>query len=176
MLRQRIALTAVFTFAFAALGIGSAPAPFSLHISAARNPIPTGQTVTIIVQLKNTSRETIHTADLFSGQDRGETLFEPYVTQPDGAPAQPSSYSLALKNNIWVDHFAPVIIPPAGSFEVSITLTKLFEMTAAGTYRVQVCADWRKPVSDTRRGFPPLYPKTCSQKLKIVVKRQHYKG
>ena len=112
----------------------------SISIEAEKPTFELGQPIQIHIVLKNTT-ERQFTVFRSTGGGSGELYYSASVIGPDGKPAALTEYGAAMEKNR--HQIVPlsrkmVTVAPSASVDDNLTVSKMFNMTAAGTYVVQV--------------------------------------
>ena len=99
-----------------------------------------GHPIQIHIVLKNTTNREF-TVFRSTGGASGEQYYSVSVIGPDGKPAALTEYGAAMEKNR--HQIVPlsrkmVTVAPSASVDDNVTVSKMFNMTAAGTYVVQV--------------------------------------
>jgi hypothetical protein len=121
----------------------------SISIEARKPAFELGQPIQIHVVLKNiTNRQ--FTVFRSTGGASGEQYYSVSVIGPDGKPATLTEYGAAMERNR--DQIVPlsrkmVHVAPGGDADDNVTISGMFNITAAGTYVVQVSR--RSPLNPT---------------------------
>ncbi len=112
----------------------------SISIEARKPTFELGQPIQIHIILKNTTDRQF-TVFRSTGGASGELYYSVSVIGPDGNSAASTEYGAAMEKNR--DQIVPlsrkmVTVAPGASVDDNVTVSKMFNMTAAGTYVVQV--------------------------------------
>ena len=133
-----ILLLPIFGACFAAHPQG--PQQPTISIESKNPTVELGQPIQIHVVFKNTT-ERQFTVFRSTGGGSGELYYSVSVIGPDGKPAALTEYGAAMEKNR--HQIVPlsrkmVTVAPSASVDDNVTVSKMFSMTAAGTYVVQV--------------------------------------
>jgi len=140
-------LTSKCTIVLSMFGICCAALPQvpqqpTISIESKSPTVESGQPIQIHVVLKN-STDRVFSVFKSVGGGRGEQYYSISVTGPDGNPAAPTEYGVEIQK-----HPRPVAgskirktVAPGEEVDEYVTLSRLFNMVASGTYVVQVSRD-----------------------------------
>ncbi|MGH9520316.1 MAG: hypothetical protein ACRD2D_11730, partial [Terriglobales bacterium] len=72
----------------------------------------------------------------------GETLFTPAVVDAFGHPAPSTAYQRWYQRQFRAGSAGVIVVSPGGTFQDQIVLSKLYDLTAPGTYTAHISAKW----------------------------------
>ena len=112
----------------------------SISIEAEKPTFELGQPIQIHIVLDNTTDRSF-TVFRSTGGASGEEYYSVGVIGPDGKPAALTEYGAAMekyRGQLQVLSRKMVHVTPGGDADDNVTISRMFNMTAAGTYVVQV--------------------------------------
>jgi hypothetical protein len=112
----------------------------SISIEAGKPTFELGQPIQIHIILKNTTDREF-TVFRSTGGASGEEYYSVGVIGPDGKPAALTEYGAAMekyRGQLPILSRKMVHVAPGGDADDNVTISRMFNMTAAGTYVVQV--------------------------------------
>ena len=112
----------------------------TIAIESKNITVASGQPIQIHIVLNNTTDRSF-TVFRSGGGASGEQYYSVSVIGPDGDPAALTEYGAAMEKNrhqIVPLYRKMVTVAPSASVDDNVTVSKMFNMTAAGTYVVQV--------------------------------------
>ncbi|HUN84259.1 MAG TPA: hypothetical protein VMU48_07760 [Terracidiphilus sp.] len=145
MIRLFTRLAAMRHLIFSALFLGAACAALTqatqqptITIESKKPTFESGQPIQVHIVLKNTTNRKF-TVFRSVGGGRGEEYYSINVTGPDGNPATLTEYGTAAQKNVGVVSGSTIMkhLAPGEDTDEYVTISRMFDMTPAGTYVVQ---------------------------------------
>lgn len=125
-------------FGICCAALTQAPQQPTITIESKNPTFESGQPIHVHIVLKNTTNREF-TVFKSVGGGRGEQYYLVSVTGPDGNPAALTEYGAAVQKNLGVVSGSTIMkhLAPGEDVDEYVTISRMFEMTPAGTYVVQ---------------------------------------
>lgn len=120
-------------------------APFTLTIATTTPTQVSGEGITLQVVLHNTSSGVLEVPNATGSQpDEGDLLYNVVVLSATGWPAPTTAYANRPNIRLCSAGCLPrsIPVPPGGDYRVEIVLTRIYDLTLQGKYRVRISAKW----------------------------------
>lgn len=126
-------LVAVAIFIVATRGFSAVEPPFALQIAPVQATAHMGEEIAVVVTMTNTS---IREITFF--ENNPDCDFDVEVRHADGTPAVATEYKRNVVSRCATTKDKLVHLRPSESVKARIVITRLYDMTRPGRYRVQV--------------------------------------